>query len=127
VCVHDGVRPLVTTDEIARTVRCAEENGAACLVAPVTDTIKSVEYGKITGTVDRAKLRRALTPQAFRYDILKQALDGADLDESVTDECVLVEKIGVMVTTVEGSARNIKITHRGDLILAAALLREEDR
>jgi 2-C-methyl-D-erythritol 4-phosphate cytidylyltransferase len=127
VCVHDGVRPLVTSDEIARTITSAEQNGAACLVAPVTDTIKTVEYGKITGTVDRSTLRRALTPQAFRYSVFRDALDGAELNEDATDECYLVERSGVMITTVEGSARNIKITHREDLTLAEVYLKEEQR
>jgi len=127
VCVHDGVRPLVTTDEIAATIQCAIDNGAACLAAPVTDTIKTVEYGKITGTVDRSTLRRALTPQAFRYYVLKRALDRADLGENVTDECYLVEKTGVMVTIIEGSPRNIKITHAEDLLAAEAVLGETER
>lgn len=125
VCVHDGVRPLVTVDEIARTVDSALQNGAACLVAPVTDTIKTIDYGKITGTVDRASLRRALTPQAFLYSVLRQALDEAEMDETVTDECLLVERSGVMITVVEGSPRNIKITHREDMTAAEVLIRED--
>ena len=123
VCVHDGVRPLVTVDEIARTVKCAEENGAACLTAPVVDTIKSVEYGKIVATIDRTTLRRALTPQAFRHYVLKRALEQSFNAENATDECVLVERSGVIVTTVDGSPRNIKITHREDLIMAEAIIR----
>ena len=125
VCVHDGVRPLVTVDEIDRTIDAAVHFAAACLVAPVTDTIKTVEYNKITSTVDRTTLRRALTPQAFRYGILQRALEDADLTEAVTDECFLVERSGVMITTVDGSARNIKITHREDMLLAESLLSEE--
>lgn len=127
VCVHDGVRPLVTVDEIDRTIDMAVHFAAACLVGPVTDTIKTVDYGKITGTVDRTHLRRALTPQAFRYGILREALAAANLGESATDECLLVEKMGVMISTVEGSVRNIKITHAEDLILAEAFLKEEAR
>lgn len=127
VCVHDGVRPLVTSDEIAATILSAELNGAACLSAAVTDTVKTVDYGKITGTVDRQSLRRALTPQAFRYYVLKEAIENSTLDESVTDECYMAENIGVMVTAVEGSPRNIKITHREDLVLAEAFLRAEGR
>ncbi|MBL8181930.1 MAG: 2-C-methyl-D-erythritol 4-phosphate cytidylyltransferase, partial [Blastocatellia bacterium] len=69
VAVHDGARPLVTVEEIAQTVMKAAETGAACLVAEVSDTIKHVEGGEIVRTVDRTKLRRALTPQAFRVDI----------------------------------------------------------
>ena len=121
VAVHDGARPLVTPDEIGRTVAKALETGAACLVAEVTDTIKEIDGDRISGTIDRSKLRRALTPQAFRYDLLKRAFDGVDLNDSVTDECYLVEKLGVKISIVEGRARNIKITTMDDLIFAAAL------
>ena len=76
-------------------------------------------------TVDRGRLRRALTPQAFRYEILIQAFQDADLSESVTDECFLVEKLGVPIAVVEGSPRNIKITHPQDLALAEFYLRQE--
>jgi 2-C-methyl-D-erythritol 4-phosphate cytidylyltransferase len=127
VCVHDGVRPLVTIDEIEGTIRSAEDNGAACLVAPVTDTIKSIDYGKITATVDRRMLRRALTPQAFRYYVLRDAIENSQSDESITDECMMAEGIGIVVTAVEGSSRNIKITTRDDLVIAEAFLLEEGR
>lgn len=123
VAVHDGVRPLVSIDEIAATIEKAQETGAACLVAVVTDTIKQVSGGKIAGTLDRTKLRRAMTPQAFRYDILRQALDQGDLDGDVTDECMLVEKLGYPIAYIDGSSRNIKITHPEDRVLAEVLLR----
>ncbi|MDI1241493.1 MAG: 2-C-methyl-D-erythritol 4-phosphate cytidylyltransferase [bacterium] len=127
VAVHDGARPLVTVDEIERTIAKAKETGAACLVAPVTDTIKSIRGDEIADTLDRAKLRRALTPQAFRSEVLRRAFDGIDLTESVTDECFLVEKLGHPIAIVEGSSRNIKITHPEDLVLAEALLSAETR
>ena len=127
VAVHDGARPLVTIDEIERTIAKARETGAACLVAPVTDTIKSIRGGEIAHTLDRNKLRRALTPQAFRTELLKRAFEDKDLNmdvnESITDECYLVEKLGHPIAIVEGSPRNIKITHAEDLILAEALLK----
>lgn len=123
VVVHDGARPLVSTDEIAATIRIAEQTGAACLVAPVTDTIKQVNGSEIIGTLDRNNLRRALTPQAFRYEILQNAFAASDLSDKVTDECFLVEKLGHRITFVEGSARNIKVTYPDDLILAEAFLR----
>lgn len=122
VAVHDGARPLVTTDEIARTVAKADETGAACLVAEVTDTIKEIEDGLISRTIDRNRLRRALTPQAFQYDILKRAFAGADLHNSVTDECYLVEKLGVKISIVEGSANNIKITRSQDMLFAESVI-----
>ncbi len=122
VAVHDGARPLVTPEEIAAVIVAAAETGAACLVAPVNDTIKSVEGGVINFTVDRSRLRRALTPQAFRYDILKRAFEDGEVSDAVTDECYLVEKLGVPITMVEGSATNIKITRPEDLIFAEAIL-----
>jgi 2-C-methyl-D-erythritol 4-phosphate cytidylyltransferase len=129
VTVHDGARPLVSVDEIERTIAKARETGAACLVAPVTDTIKSVRSGEIADTLDRDKLRRALTPQAFRTELLKKAFEDKDLNidvnELITDECYLVEKLGHPIAIVEGSSRNIKITHPEDLILAEALLNSE--
>ena len=126
IAVHDGSRPLVQPDEISACIKKAKENGAAILVASVTDTIKEVSAdGTITQTVERTKLRRALTPQCFRYEILKLAYENADLSESATDESFLVEKSGVSVSTVEGSADNIKITHKSDLILAEAILKKD--
>jgi 2-C-methyl-D-erythritol 4-phosphate cytidylyltransferase len=123
VAIHDGARPLVSNDEISQTVAKARETGAACLVATVTDTIKRVKDGKIVETIDRSELRRALTPQAFRYDILKQAFDKSKLDETATDECYLVEKLGIEISIVEGSSRNMKITSPEDIAIAEALLK----
>src|SRR5262245_61237240 len=70
VAVHDGVRPFVTVEEIELAVEKAREDGAAILVAPAVDTIKEVDDGQIVQTLDRTKLRRALTQQCFRYDLL---------------------------------------------------------
>jgi 2-C-methyl-D-erythritol 4-phosphate cytidylyltransferase len=125
VAVHDGARPLVTVEEIEATIAKAKETGAACLTAPVTDTIKSIRGGEIAATLDREKLRRALTPQAFKIKVLKSAFEGVELNDSVTDECYLVEKLGHPIAIVDGSPRNFKITHSEDLILATALLAQE--
>ncbi|MGB7209743.1 MAG: 2-C-methyl-D-erythritol 4-phosphate cytidylyltransferase [Pyrinomonadaceae bacterium] len=124
VAVHDGVRPLVSIDEITATIEKAQETGAACLVAVVTDTIKEVGGGNITRTLDRTKLRRAMTPQAFRYSILREALDQGILADDITDECILVERLGHQIAYVEGSSHNIKITRPEDRTMAEALLRE---
>ena len=124
VAVHDGVRPFVTIAEIEATVAAAREDGAAILVAPVTDTIKQVSGERIVTTLDRGSLRRALTPQCFQYELLRQAYQQADVnDAALTDESALVEKLGKPVRIVEGSARNIKITTAEDLVLAEGLLR----
>lgn len=124
VAVHDGARPLVTMDEISRTIQAAAEVGAACLVSPVTDTIKEMSAGRINKTIDRSQLVRALTPQAFHFSILEEAFAKADLNEAVTDECYLVERLdyNYEIEAVPGSSRNIKITHPDDITIAEALI-----
>lgn len=122
VAVHDAARPLVTVEEIERTIEKAKVTGAACLVSKVTDTIKSVRGGEIAETLDRDKLRRALTPQIFETALLKKAFQNAELTGKVTDECYLVERLGHPIAVVEGRATNIKITNAEDLIFAEALL-----
>jgi len=123
VAVHDGVRPFVTVEEVESTIAAAQSDGAAILVAPVTDTIKQVVDGHVVETFDRNRVRRALTPQCFRYDVLRRAYEHTDVtDPSITDESVLVEKLGFPVSIVEGSPRNIKITTAEDLAIAEALL-----
>jgi len=125
IAVHDGVRPFVTADEITRTVEAAEVNEAAILVAPVTDTIKEVSNGMVAKTLPRTALRRALTPQCFRFKLLRRAYEQVDvLNPELTDESSLIERLGVKVTIVEGSSRNIKITGPEDLALGEVLLRE---
>ena len=125
VAVHDGVRPFVTPQEIDEVVVTAQKSGAAILAGAVADTIKRVEGDRIVETVPRAELRRALTPQCFRFDILKRAYEQLDELESqgveITDESFLVERLGIAIVTVEGSSRNIKITTESDLAFASQL------
>jgi len=125
VAVHDGVRPFVTVEEITETVAAAHRDGAAILATPVTDTIKLVEDGAVVKTVERRSLRHALTPQCFRYELLRRAYDQVDVDDpSLTDESALVERLGQRVTIVDGSPRNIKITTPRDLVIAETLLQD---
>src|SRR5439155_11812369 len=127
IAVHDGVRPFVTPAEIDQVVSAAHADGAAILVAPVADTIKEINGDYVVRTLPRSQLRRALTPQCFRFDILKRAYDQLAEAEAegidVTDDCLLVERLGVQIVTVEGSARNIKITREEDLMIGEAVLR----
>lgn len=125
VAVHDGVRPFVTVDEIENTITAAKKSGAAILVAPAIDTIKEVnDSGDVLRTLDRKQLRHALTPQCFRFDLLRRAFENVDVnDPSLTDESYLIEKLGERVSIVEGSPRNMKITTQADLALAEAMLR----
>jgi len=125
VAVHDGVRPFVTPDEISRTVYAAGRQGAAILVTAPVDTIKEVKDGSVVKSLKRDKLRSALTPQCFRYPLLRRAYEEADVtDPDLTDESSLVERLGVTVAIVEGSSRNIKITREEDLIVAEAILKQ---
>src|SRR5262245_2584596 len=107
VAVHDGVRPLVTADEIDRVVSAAGTSSAAILVAPVGDTVKEVIGGRSTRTLARRNLRRALTPQCFRFEILKRAYESLDELEisgvEVSDDSFLVERLGIDVVTIESS------------------------
>jgi 2-C-methyl-D-erythritol 4-phosphate cytidylyltransferase len=126
VAVHDGARPFVTPDEIDATVLAAEETGAAIMTAPVADTIKRLREDRVVETISRADLRRALTPQCFRFEILQRAYEHLEELESqgieITDESFLVERLGTEIISVEGSSRNIKITTESDLALANSLL-----
>lgn len=124
IAIHDGARPLVTEDIIARTVRLAEEHNAAAAAVKVTSTIKTTELGVVTDTPDREKLREIQTPQAFEADLIKAALQNAlDKKLAVTDDCMAVEALGATVWLSEGSYENIKITTRTDLLVADAILR----
>ena len=123
VLVHDGARPLVSADLISRVVAAARASGAAVPVLAIEDTIKEVRDGRIAGTVDRTFLARAQTPQGFRYDILKKALEAARHERFWgTDEAALAERAGIPVTAVAGDPRNIKITTPIDIPIAEALL-----
>ncbi|HKQ77986.1 MAG TPA: 2-C-methyl-D-erythritol 4-phosphate cytidylyltransferase, partial [Blastocatellia bacterium] len=126
VAVHDAVRPFVTPELISEVIARAREIGAAILALPSTDTIKEVENGLIRRTIDRRKIWRAQTPQAFRYDLLlranEEARAGALPSSVATDDSFLVERQGLPVAAVEGSPHNIKITTPEDLLLAEKLL-----
>lgn len=125
VVVHDGVRPFVTLAQIAETVEKAKEFGAAILAMPVTDTVKEVQDGVITRTLDRKQIYLAQTPQAFRMDLLRDAhRKAAEANLLATDDAALVERLGASVAIVEGTAQNIKITRKSDLALAEMILKE---
>ncbi|HEU4596959.1 MAG TPA: 2-C-methyl-D-erythritol 4-phosphate cytidylyltransferase [Pyrinomonadaceae bacterium] len=124
VAVHDGVRPFVTPEEIDRTVEEAARSGAAVLAAPVVDTIKEVEAGRVKGTPERGRLWRALTPQCFRYELLRRAYERALAEGSqATDDSALVERLGAEISIVEGDARNVKITTAEDIAFAEMMLK----
>ena len=124
IVVHDGVRPAVSVADVLATVAAASESGAAVLGRAVHDTLKRVESGKVTGTVDRSSLFRAETPQVFRRELLERAFAAAERDGFTgTDEASLVERLdGVTVRAVEATAPNPKLTRPDDLAFLASLL-----
>jgi 2-C-methyl-D-erythritol 4-phosphate cytidylyltransferase len=130
ILVHDGVRPLVTPDEVRRVVRAAKQHGAAILALPAQDTVKKVNrQGRIQKTLNRRDIWLAQTPQAFQAALVWRAFVEAYSREFYgTDEASLVEALGVPVYVEAGSAFNIKVTTPEDLVLAEAIyqLRQRD-
>lgn len=125
ILIHDGVRPFVSTDVLARATAVAREDDGALVAVPAKDTVKTVEDGIITGTPPRETLWLAQTPQAFRYAVIRAAHEIADAERFLgTDDAMLVERLGRSVRIVVGDYRNIKITTPEDMVLAEAFLKE---
>lgn len=124
VLVHDGARPLVRADLITRVIEAARLHGAVLPVLPSEDTLKEVRDGLVARTLERESVMRAQTPQGFRFEVLKRALEAARKDRFYgTDEAFLVERLGLPVHTIPGDPLNIKITVPDDLKIAEALTR----
>ncbi|HCA04526.1 MAG TPA: 2-C-methyl-D-erythritol 4-phosphate cytidylyltransferase [Ruminococcaceae bacterium] len=124
LAIHDGARPLISTKEINSVIEKAFETDAATLGTTVTDTIKVVDSENvIVSTPSRSTLRAVQTPQVFDREIYEFALDkaGDDLD-SFTDDCSLIENLGVEIQIVQGSTENIKLTTPMDIIIAESIL-----
>ncbi len=120
VLIHDGARPFVSDALIDRVIEALETSPGAIAAVPVTDTLKREAEGRIAGTLDRAALWRAQTPQGFRYsDILaahRRAVD--ELGDALTDDAAVAEHAGLEVALVEGSDDNVKLTTPRDLARA---------
>ena len=125
VAVHDGARPCVTLDLISETIKSARQYGSGVAAVKITDTVKEVEKGMIISqTIDRTKLWRVQTPQAFKVALLRKAFEMVRKKKvKITDEAAAVELICDNVRLVQSSSSNIKITSPDDLVLAAALMR----
>ncbi|ACC98717.1 2-C-methyl-D-erythritol 4-phosphate cytidylyltransferase [Elusimicrobium minutum Pei191] len=125
ISVHDGARPLVNPEKVDLALKTAYDKGASVLAVPVKDTIKECSNGVVCKTLDRGVLYAAQTPQSYRADVLKNALEKYGKELNATDESQLVEKTGVKVNIVESDYKNIKITTPEDLIMAEALVKED--
>jgi 2-C-methyl-D-erythritol 4-phosphate cytidylyltransferase/2-C-methyl-D-erythritol 2,4-cyclodiphosphate synthase len=122
VLVHDAARPFVSPQLIGRVLAGASEYGAALAALPARDTVKlarSDDASLVKATLPRESIFLAQTPQAFRREVLRDALA---LDEAATDEAALAERAGHPVRLVEGEASNIKITVADDLKVAEAIV-----
>lgn len=125
VLIHDAARAFVTDKVISRAIDSALITGAAIPVVPVTDTIKVVDgSGAITATPDRAGLRIAQTPQAFRFDTILEAHRRAAREgrDDFTDDAAIAEWAGLTVTTFEGDVANMKLTTPEDFAREEARL-----
>lgn len=125
VLIHDGARPFVSAQLIARVEKAAKDAGSAIPVVPVTDTVKEVDGAdNVTGSPDRTLLRAAQTPQGFAFEAILTAHRRAarDGDTAFTDDASVAAWAGLSTVTVAGDVANTKITTERDLMLAEAIL-----
>ncbi|MDQ6671282.1 MAG: 2-C-methyl-D-erythritol 4-phosphate cytidylyltransferase [Chloroflexota bacterium] len=120
LAIHDGARALAPPELFQRGLDAAQPTGAAVPGIPLKDTIKRVAASRVVGTPVRAEHVAVQTPQVFRRDLLLRAL--AMTDDDVTDEAILVERLGIEVAVFVGDERAFKITTPLDFALAGAVL-----
>jgi 2-C-methyl-D-erythritol 4-phosphate cytidylyltransferase/2-C-methyl-D-erythritol 2,4-cyclodiphosphate synthase len=125
IVIHDAARPFASAGLIARTIAAAAESGAALAAVVSRDTVKLARrVDWVSETLPRETIYLAQTPQAFRRDVLAQAIaEAARTPLDATDEATLVERAGRPVRLVQGEATNIKITTAEDLPIAEAIAR----
>ncbi|MGZ5842740.1 MAG: bifunctional 2-C-methyl-D-erythritol 4-phosphate cytidylyltransferase/2-C-methyl-D-erythritol 2,4-cyclodiphosphate synthase [Xanthobacteraceae bacterium] len=125
VLIHDAARPFVSAALIARAIDAADRTGAAIPVIAVADTIKLIDGdGNVEATPERARLRIAQTPQAFRFDVILDAHRRAAREgrSDFTDDAALAEWAGLTVATFEGDVANMKLTTPEDFVREEARL-----
>jgi 2-C-methyl-D-erythritol 4-phosphate cytidylyltransferase len=127
VLVHDAARPCLTTGDIRLLIdTLVNDEVGGILALSSHDTLKNVQDKDIIlGTLDRRTIWRALTPQMFRYGLLKSALEEADGNPAITDEASALELMGLKPKIVEGRPDNIKITRPEDLALAQFYMEQQ--
>ncbi len=130
ILIHDPVRPCVTKTELISLLEefFEIECQALILAIPVSDTLKLTKNNYIKSTISRKNVWRALTPQLFTKEALKNAynLNSEDLSSS-TDEASLFDDLDEGVMIMKGSSENIKITFQEDLRLAKNILINQKR
>lgn len=123
VAVHDAARPMVTPGMLSAGASLARRGLAAVFARPVNDTLKRGTPKRLHATVSREGLYAAQTPQFFPIPMLRRAHRHAGRTQAgATDDCELVERLGVRPVLLPGPAENIKVTTPGDLRIVKALL-----
>jgi 2-C-methyl-D-erythritol 4-phosphate cytidylyltransferase/2-C-methyl-D-erythritol 2,4-cyclodiphosphate synthase len=120
LAIHDAARALAPSELFERGLAAARATGAAVPGVPLKDTIKRVANARVLATPERAEHVAIQTPQIFRREVLVRAL--ALTDDDVTDEAMLVERLGISVAVFPGDERAFKITTPLDFALARAIL-----
>ncbi len=121
VLIHDAARPMITTDLINTAIDEVVFKNALTVATKTIDTIKEVVDGKIVKTIDRSKLYNTQTPQAFRYDLIREAHEKLS-GQNFTDDAGMLEALGQTVYILNGSYKNIKITTQNDIDIAKVYL-----
>jgi len=128
VLIHDAARALVPPEVISRVLEALARSRAVMPVLPVSDTTVRVDDAEgVTAVLDRAKLRRAQTPQGFKLEIIRRAHEQARANgfADAGDDCSLVLRFDLApVVAVPGDPGNIKITYPSDLAIAEAILKK---
>ena len=125
ILVHDAVRPCISDFDLNKIIEIVhDEDVGGLLACPILDTIKEVgDNLDVLKTIPREGLWSAMTPQIFRYELLKKALNAvSNSGRSVTDEAKAIELIGLTPKIIEGDKTNIKITHPSDMVLAESII-----
>lgn len=128
VLIHDGARPLISSETIDLVWDFLKEKSAAIVGVPVKDTIKIVsEKKEVIDTPNREFLWSVQTPQGFDKELIIRAHKNAQLNKiEVTDDSMMVELLGEKVSMIMGSYENIKITTQEDLDIAESILNRRE-
>jgi 2-C-methyl-D-erythritol 4-phosphate cytidylyltransferase len=121
IAIHDGVRPFVCHETVARCFDCADQNGAAIPVLPANESLREGTMNESV-PVDRSRFYLVQTPQVFKASIIQEAYNQTFIPE-FTDDASVVEHSGTAVQLVLGNRENIKITFPEDLMVAEMFLK----
>jgi 2-C-methyl-D-erythritol 4-phosphate cytidylyltransferase len=124
VAIHDGVRPLISSDIIGASFRLAAVHESAVAAVRLKESIRMTDQDN-TKAVDRSRFRLIQTPQTFKVSLIKKAYQQKE-DPSLTDDASVAERAGHIISLFEGSYENLKITTPEDMIVAEALLKSRE-